>query len=157
MKPLRRYSKTIRCDVYDTDFLFVIGGKPSEAVAELCDLMGLSEEKKKDGMALAGDEDPCLGRALFPPGTKRTAVIWLPEIPETPRAIGTVAHECLHITAKLAAEAGVEWTTHHETKRPWVNDEAFCYLLGFFVRGFMEFAEGVKILRDRRAKKKKKH
>lgn len=151
----KRYSKTIHCEVYDTDFLFVIGGTPAEAVAEFCDLWGTPEDQKKRGVEIASEWPVGLGHTFFPPGSTRSSVVWLPEIPQTPRAIGTVAHECLHVVAKLFAEAGVEWTVHHDEKRPWVNDEAFCYLLGFFVREFMEFANGVSVIEERRAKRRK--
>ena len=143
MKRERRYSKVVGCDVYDTDCLFVIGGTPSEAVEELCDLVGVSDSVRARGLESLAGASSARARFLCPPGS-RSFAIWLPEIPETPTLIGSVAHECLHAVAHLMAVSGVEWTTHGKENDTWVNDEPFCYLLGFYVREFMLFAEGVR-------------
>jgi hypothetical protein len=53
------------------------------------------------------------------------------------------------------AVSGVEWTTHGEENGKWVNDEPFCYLLGFYVREFMSFVEGVKEMQAKKARRKR--
>lgn len=140
--------------MYDTDCLFVIGGTVTEAMMELCDLIGVSGKDRAKGLEYAETAAPCRGRFISPPKC-RSFAIYLPELPEGPLLIGTVAHECLHAVAHLMADAGVEWTVHGDEGGKWVNDEPFCYLLGFYVREFMSFAEGVKELQAKKSRKKR--
>ncbi len=156
MKPSRRYSKDIPCDLYKVDFLFVIGGTVAEAMAELCDSFRVEGEDRARAMSMVdGASGDAAGRFLHVPN-RRCAAVWLKEVPTTPADHGAIAHECLHLVAHTMAAIGVEWTTHGEEGNKWANDEAFCYLLEYCVTEFAKFAEGVKTLRDRRAKKKKK-
>lgn len=151
-KVRERYSKTVPVDVYNTDLLFVIGGTPQEAALELCDLLGLPDEERRRAVDSVGR--PGLGMTIIPPN-RRSFAIWLPESPVSPGQIGTVAHEALHGAAYLMADAGVEWTVHDSDSGKWVNDEAFCYLVGYLVREFMVFAGQVRE-RQRKAKLRRK-
>ena len=152
----KRYSKTIYCDVYDTDYLFVIGGTPRETAHELAYTLGKGDQFK-ERIDTAEEFDPrstTLAMAISLPDTRSKAV-WIPEIPKTPRQIGSVAHEALHITTALMLEAGIDWSVHGTGNTTWVNDEPMAYLIGFFVREFMDFANGVSVIEERRAKRRK--
>jgi hypothetical protein len=61
-------------------------------------------------------------------------IIWLPRRPRTPKDIGTLAHEVLHVlTAFLVESVGLQ--LNYET------DEAFCYPLGYAIETILERAK----------------
>jgi hypothetical protein len=116
---MRLKAITVRFDLYDHEFVCLVGGTPEKVINYVVHQLGLGDWTSPEGM-----------RGMTYIRVGKVPIMWLPGKPTTPTEIGTLAHEIVHILTAILVGKGIRLTPD--------SDEAFAYPMGYAVRRVLE-------------------
>jgi hypothetical protein len=109
---------SIYCDLYDFNVQLIFEKDIDKATIRINELLE----------STLSDIPAKLGWTFFRQGYP--IVVWMPSIPKTPKEIGTITHEFLHVVFEILR------VSHLPLSRK--SEEAYTYLLSFLVTKFYE-------------------
>ena len=123
--------KYIRCDIYKRG-IYVFVGSIQEFAEWIKETFTDDDEKSFAKGTLQWIEDGNCGAASFHYSNEMGGgVILIPSLPEIPKDIASLAHECLHATFFIMDYCGVSY--HQDSP-----NEPFTYLLEHLMRNALE-------------------
>ena len=117
-------SFVVPVEIYEQKVVCLITKNPT-AVEEAFAKMKLNYRVKDNQRKIAAGRG---GLCWY--GCNATTVIWMGDIPRSPKQISILVHECAHATVHILDSAGVPVKPK--------TDEALCYLLDHLVQKFLE-------------------
>lgn len=129
-----RYT-VIPADPYNTSVIVYLGGEFKACADHFAGEVGWV------GPPLGEDTVPAHGRFVRLSDI-RDSFIWLPEIPQTCRELGTLSHELCHATFHILCRADIPLLLSDNVGGLGYEDEVFCYLQGHLLKTALDRMNG---------------